>query len=72
MCKRSVALFAIFRDLLLTYQQQQSNNRPPAMIVGTIGTHREEIATLREKIDSVEGKLELILQLLDEKIKNKQ
>jgi hypothetical protein len=42
------------------------------MVVGTIETHHEEIATLREKIDSVEGKLELILQLLDEKIKNKQ
>jgi hypothetical protein len=42
------------------------------MVVGTIGTHHEEIATFRKKIDSVEGKLELILQLLDEKIKNKQ
>jgi hypothetical protein len=68
MCKRSIALFDILLDLLLlTYQQQQSNNRPSAMVVGTIGTHREEIATLREKIDSVEGKLELILQLLDER-----
>jgi hypothetical protein len=42
------------------------------MVVGTIGTDYEEIATLREKIDSVEGKLELILQLLDEKVKNKR
>jgi hypothetical protein len=42
------------------------------MVVGTIGTHYEEIATLREKIDPVEGKLELILQLLEGKIKNKQ
>jgi hypothetical protein len=42
------------------------------MVVGTIGIHHEEIATLREKIDSVDGKLELILQLLGDKIKNKQ
>ena len=58
--------------LIYTNPQQQSTNRPPTMVVGTIGIHHEEIATLREKIDSVDGKLELILQLLEDKIKNKQ
>jgi hypothetical protein len=58
--------------LIYTNPQQQSTNGPPTMVVGTIGTHHEEIASLREKLDSVEGKLELILQLLEDKIKNKQ
>jgi hypothetical protein len=61
--------------LILIYtnpQQQQSSNKPSSMLVRAIGTHHEEIATLREKIDSVEGKLKLILQLLEDKIKNKQ
>jgi hypothetical protein len=42
------------------------------MVVGTIGIHHEEIANVRKKIDSVDRKLELILQLLEDKIKNKQ
>jgi hypothetical protein len=40
------------------------------MVVGAIGIHHDEIATLREKIGSADGKLELILQLLEDKIRN--
>ena len=61
--------------LILAYTnryQQRSTNRPPNMVIGTIGIHHEEIATLREKIDLVDGKLELILQLVEDKIKNKK
>jgi hypothetical protein len=36
------------------------------MVVGTTWIHHDEISALREKIDSMDRKLKLILQLLEE------
>jgi hypothetical protein len=42
------------------------------MVVGTTGIHHDEISALREKIDSMDRKLKLILQLLEDVIIKKQ
>ena len=42
------------------------------MVVGTTWIHHDEISALREKIDSMDRKLKLILQLLEDVIIKKQ